>query len=147
MNSEPTFVDTWGWMALGHRGDTRHPEVAGLFHSLRSQRTPLYTTDYVLDELITLLYRRETFAEATRFVQTVLSAEGTGRFAIVPVTEERFAVAWQLRQRFDDKPSISFTDLTSIAVMQEFRIAQVLSDDDHFRQVGLGFHLAPGSER
>ncbi len=111
---------------------------------MRSQRTPIYTTDYVLDELITLLYRRETFAEATRFVHTLLTAEGIGRFTIVPVTAERFAVAWQLRQRFDDKPSISFTDLTSIAVMQELRLGQVLSDDDHFLQVGLGFHLIPG---
>jgi len=77
-------------------------------------------------------------------VHTLLTAEGIGRFTIVPVTAERFAVAWQLRQRFDDKPSISFTDLTSIAVMQELRLGQVLSDDDHFLQVGLGFHLIPG---
>ncbi len=115
-------MDTWGWMALGHRGDARHPEVARLFRSLRSRRTPSYTTDYVLDELITLLYRRETFAEATRFVHTLLTAEGIGRSTIVPVTAERFAVAWQLRQRFDDKPSISFTDLTSRD--KNFRIAQ-----------------------
>ena len=144
MNNEPTFIDTWGWMALGHRADASHAEVVRLFRLLRSQRTPIYTTDYVLDELITLLYRRETFAAATRFVQTLLTADGVDRFTIVPVASDRFAVTWQLRQRFDDKPRISFTDLTSMAVMQEFGIRQVLSDDHHFLELGLGLRLAPG---
>ncbi len=34
----------------------------------------IYTSDYVLDELITLLFRREVFEEATRFVQGILAA-------------------------------------------------------------------------
>ena len=144
MNNEPTFINTWGWMALGHRADSSHAEVADLLRSLRAQRVPLYTTDYVLDELITLLYRRETFVEATRFVQTLLAARGIDRFTIVPVTAERFDATWELRQRFDDKPRISFTDLTSMAVMQEFAIGQVVSDDHHFLEVGFGFRLTPG---
>jgi predicted nucleic acid-binding protein len=58
VNAQRCFVDTWGWLALGHRRDSHHGVVTELFRSLRSQQTPLDTSDYVLDELITLLYRR-----------------------------------------------------------------------------------------
>jgi predicted nucleic acid-binding protein len=143
VNPETTFIDTWGWMALGHRRDPRHAEVAQLIRTLRSERSPIYTTDYILDELITLLYRRETFAEATRFVDTLVAAEGLGQLTVARVTPERFAAAWQLRRRLDDKPRISFTDLVSMVVMDELDIVRVLTDDDHFLHVGLGFHKVP----
>ena len=58
MKREPTFVDTWGWMALGHGRDAHHDAVADLFGLLRSNRIPIHTSDFVLDELITLLFRR-----------------------------------------------------------------------------------------
>ena len=28
---DAVFVDTWGWMALGHRREPRHAEVARLY--------------------------------------------------------------------------------------------------------------------
>ena len=79
MNSKPTFVDTWGWLALAHRHDSRHAEVADLFRSLRRDRVPIYTSDYVLDELVTLLFRREVFAHAVGFVDGILSAADLGQ--------------------------------------------------------------------
>jgi len=34
---DSAFIDTWGWVALGHRKDTRHYEVKSLYKELRSQ--------------------------------------------------------------------------------------------------------------
>ena len=107
------------------------------------QRVAVYTTDYVLDETITLLFRREVFDEAVRFLEAVLSAAEQGRLVIERMTSERFARAWTLRRQFQDKPTISFTDLASMAVMQELGIADVLTEDEHFTQVGLGFRRVP----
>ncbi len=58
-------------------------------------------------------------------------------------TKERFTKAMALRLRFQDKPRISFTDLTSMVVMKELRIKDVLTEDDHFTQVGMGFRKKP----
>jgi len=48
-----------------------------------------------------------------------------------------------MRQRFHDKPDISFVDFTSFVVMQELGITDVFTGDAHFKQVNLGFHLFP----
>jgi len=143
VSPEAVFVDTWGWMALGHRREPRHAEVARLYQELRDQDIPLYTSDYVLDELITLLFRREVFEEAARFVEGILAASARDQLQIARVTPDHFAAAWRLRRRFQDKPTISFTDLTSMAIMQERGIHRVLTEDKHFLQVGLAFSLAP----
>ena len=80
MDRETIFVDTWGWMALGH---------------------------------------------------------------LERVTPDRFSAAWELRKRFQDKPTVPFTDLTSMAIMDERGIHQVLTEDEHFIQVGMGFSRVP----
>jgi hypothetical protein len=46
MDREAVFVDTWGWMALGHRLEPRHAEVKRTYQELRSNQIPLYTSDH-----------------------------------------------------------------------------------------------------
>jgi len=137
------FIDTWGWVALGHRKDTRHYEVKALYKELRSQGARLYTSDYVLDELVTLLIRREAFEEAVRFIDGLFHAAEQGMLTIERITSGRFASTWVLRKRLQDKPRISFTDLTSMVLMKERGIQVVLTDDEHFEHVGMGFLKCP----
>lgn len=59
------------------------------------------------------------------------------------VDSDRFMSAWNLRRRYHDKPNISFTDLTSMVIMDELRIQQVLTEDEHFAHVGKGFIRVP----
>lgn len=143
MNREAIFVDTWGWMAIGHGREPRHAEVKHVYQELRSNETLIHTSDYVLDEVITLLFRRETFEEAVRFIEGILAAAALGQVRVERMTPDRFFAAWELRKRFQDKPSISFTDLTSMAIMEERGIHQVLTADEHFIQVGMGFSTVP----
>ena len=138
-----TFIDTWGWIALGRRKDPRHDEAAEYYKALSRAGERIYTTDYVLDEAITLIFRRETFAEAARFVGSIIAAARSGYITVEQISPERFGAAWDLRLRLKDKVRISFTDLTSMIVMREREVRHVLTDDKHFLQVGLGFELAP----
>lgn len=140
----PVFVDAWGWLAYGHRADGHHAAVAALIRQLRQRGVVLYTTDYVLDELITLLFRREPAAESVRFVEAILASAAGGQLRIERTTPDRFAAAWELRKRFADKPTVSFTDLVSMVVMRERGVRQVLTEDEHFSHVGMGFVRLPG---
>ena len=57
MDREAVFIDSWGWMALGYHREPRHAEVEHIYRELLGNRIPIFTNDYVLDELITLLFR------------------------------------------------------------------------------------------
>jgi len=97
----------------------------------------------VLDELIALLFRREVFEEAVRFVEGLFHASEQRLLTIERITSDRFASTWALRTKLQDKPRISFTDLSSMAVMEELGIERVLTDDEHFEHVGMGFWKCP----
>jgi len=140
---EPIFVDTWGWIALGHHRDPRHPRVKRLYQELHKAGGVFYTSDYILDEVATLLFRREVFLEAVRFMEGIFESAQQRLLMIERITSDRFAAAWSLRKHFQDKPRISFTDLTSMALMQELGVTRILTEDEHFLQVGLGFQRVP----
>ena len=137
------LIDTWGWLALGHRRDSHHREINALYKELRSGGACIYTTDYVLDEVMTLLFRREAFEEAVRFMEGIFRAVEAGQLIVERITSDRFTSAWRLRKRLQDKPKVSFTDLTSMIVMKERGIKEVLTEDEHFIQVGMGFRKCP----
>jgi len=137
------FIDTWGWLALGHRRDVHHREINALYKELRSGGSSIYTTDYVFDEVMTLLFRREEFEEAVRFMEGIFLAVEAGQLIVERITSDRFASAWRLRKRLQDKPKVSFTDLTSMIVMKEHGIKDALTEDQHFIQVGMGFRRLP----
>ena len=137
------FVDTWGWVALGHKKDHRYKEITRYYREVYRQGAKFYTSDYVLDELITLLFRRENFMEAQVFIQGILSSSDKGFITIEMIKPDHFKKAWELRQRFKGKPLISFTDLTSMVLMNELRITNILTEDAHFLQVGMGFKQIP----
>lgn len=137
------FIDTWGWFALGHRRAAGHQQVVQFYRQLRSANREIVTSDYVLDELITLIFRRESFAEAKKFVEGIFAAADQRQLTIERITSQRFASAWILRMRYQDKPLISFTDLTSMVVMHELGIDEILTEDEHFTQVGTSFRKVP----
>jgi predicted nucleic acid-binding protein len=90
-----------------------------------------------------LAFRREVFEEAVRFMEGIFLAAEQGRLTIERVTSERFTSTWRHRKRFLDKPTISFTDLTSMVIMEERRIRQIITEDEHFHHVGMGFQKVP----
>jgi predicted nucleic acid-binding protein len=138
----PLFVDTWGWLVLADAGDRSHAQAVKE-RRLRTQPRLLVTTDYILDECFTRLFARCHFEQARQFSDAVLEAAQVGQLTVERITPVRFAAAYRLRLKYRDKPAISFTDLTSFAVMKECGIRDVLTGDAHFAQAGLGFRRVP----
>lgn len=103
----------------------------------------MITSDYVLDEVITALFRNVVFVTAVRFIETLYSMIKNDQLKLERIAEERFRIAWQLRKKLQDKPNISFTDLTSFVLMQELEITRVFTGDADFEKVNLGFEIVP----
>ena len=120
-----------------------HTELSKFYFSWKNQRGISYTTDYILDETFTLLFRRLPFKEAKGSLDAIDLAIKEGYLCLERITAERFEKAKGLRIKFQDKPGISFTDLTSMVVMAEMGITSILTQDGHFIQVGMGFQRVP----
>jgi len=135
------FVDTWGWLTLRDRREARHAEARKVFTGALAGRGGIITTDFVLDETFTLLFRRLAFNE-TRDSMAILSESiEAGEIVSIPISSPRFKAAQTLRLKFKDKPDISFTDLCSMVVMRELGVRKILTEDAHFGRIGMDFEL------
>lgn len=140
---EPLFVDTWGWLALADSSEAAHANVASYFRETIESGRKTYTTDFVLDETITLLYSRLKPESARRMMDRLLSWNDVGVVNVILIDEALFEHTISLRRRYQDKPRISFTDLSSMVVMDELGVSDVLTGDAHFEHVGMGFRRRP----
>ena len=74
---------------------------------------------------------------------TIEEAIREGYVLLEWITSARFERAKDLRLKYQDKPRISFTDFTSMVLMREHDIVEILTEDVHFEHVGMGFQLKP----
>lgn len=95
-------------------------------------RLPLLTTDFVLDELLTLLKLRENYALAVAAGNTLLHKAVA---KVEQVSEGDFIRAWEVFQQYHDK-EWSFTDCTSKVVIERLGITHAFAFDSHFEQFG-----------
>lgn len=137
------FVDTWGWVELNNKRSHRYREVTSFYREFAQKRGRVYTTDYILDETITLLFQRLPYSVADESLKLIEQSISVNTIRLEQITSARFNKTVELRRKYKDKPRISFTDLTSMVVMLELGITDVLTEDDHFIQVGLGFSKIP----
>jgi len=135
---QPFFVDTSGWCAIYVRSDYYHSQAVAFWQKIASTTGTLYTSDYIMDETLTLLRMRVGHSAAVDFGRLVLSSNVV---KIITVSTARWQRAWELFQKYEDK-DFSFTDCTSFVIMQELNLRDALAFDHHFRQ--MGFTLLPG---
>ena len=133
------FVDTWGWVAVADRRDAGHEAATEIFRQARRSGGAI-TSNFILDETFTHLFKRRPFEDAWHFTTSVVRSPFID---IQEVTQARFSRTIDLRKQFSDKPRISFTDLSTMAIMVELGITDILTADRHFTRVGLGFRALP----
>jgi predicted nucleic acid-binding protein len=130
-----TFVDTGAWYAVFVDSDPNHLRATKW---RRENRERLITTDYILDETLTLLRARKQHDVALKFGLFAFD----GKLADVHfLSIDELLEAWRVFQRFSDK-DWSFTDCTSRVVMESLGIASAFAFDVHFRQFGT-VHVVP----
>jgi hypothetical protein len=137
MSAKATFVDTAGWMMLSDASDATHGD-AKVFRDRWLERGGIFvSTDFVLDETLTLLRIRLGLDAAERWWNQV---DGSSRLVWEAIDASRAEKARRWFFRWRDK-SFSFTDCTSFVVMKERRLRTALTSDRHFLQAG--FQVVP----
>jgi uncharacterized protein len=123
------FVDTGAWFASTVPSDPNYPKAKAW---MQNNQSPLLTTDYVIDETLTLLRARGKSQRAI--------ALGTAFFSgaiaqIYYLTQEDIQATWQTFQQFADK-QWSFTDCSSKIILEKFKCKEAFVFDHHFKQFG-----------
>jgi predicted nucleic acid-binding protein len=123
------FVDTGAWFAFVVRSDPNHLAARNW---LEKNSEVLITTDYVVDETLTLLRARGEDRRAIELGESFFD----GSVAVVyRLSETDLLAAWDVFRLYHDK-EWSFTDCTSRVVMHRLEITQAVAFDKHFRQFG-----------
>ena len=123
-----TFVDTGAWAAFFAPADPMH-DVAQDWFERNGDR--LITSDYVLDEVVTLLKTRFSTQSAILAGQSLLDERLATIIYLLP---DDIGHAWKIFRTHTDK-GWSFTDCTSFALMQRLHISTAFAFDKHFSQM------------
>jgi predicted nucleic acid-binding protein len=139
------FVDTGVWYAHHDRDAPRHESATGAVETLVSGRYgSIFTSDHVLDEAVTLTRSRTgSYDDSRRIADRILGVdEFPDATELLFVDEGGLEDALDAFDRYRDHP-LSFTDATTVALMDDHEIDHLLSFDDDFD--GIVDRLDPAS--
>jgi len=129
------FVDTRAWDAIADGGDPNH-DVALLFRDEIAGQWRLVVTNYILDELYTLLLMNVGYQRAVDFKRNLDILMRERILQVVWVSEDVANEAWAVFERFNVDKRWSFTDCVSYVVMKQQEIDEVFAFDADFAQMG-----------
>ncbi|PYQ93529.1 MAG: hypothetical protein DMF97_19755 [Acidobacteria bacterium] len=135
------FVDTAGWLACADASDPAYARCCAARDGALEAGQMLVTTDFVVDETLTLLRFRLGLIAAGKWWQQI---DRSSRLRWERIDSDRFEKARQVFFQYRDK-DFSFTDCTSCVIMRELRLTDALTTDRHFSQ--MGFQMLPGPHR
>lgn len=121
------FVDTSAWFAFFVPTDPDHLRIRNW---LTAQREPVLTTDYCIDETLTLLVARRELVRALEAGRELFE-RGIARVHFI--TPDQIQRAWVFFQQHYTA-GWSFTDCTSFVVITELGIRKAAALDTHFQQ-------------
>lgn len=128
------FVDTGAWDAIADSGDANH-KAALQFRDEIAGKVHLVTTDYVLDELYTLLLMNIGLERTVAHKRKIDILIKENILEIIWINRQIAEQAWEIFEQFNSDKKWSFTDCTSYAVMKEIGITEVFAFDHHFEQM------------
>lgn len=126
------FIDTGAFIAKYHSRDNYHQKTLDMWNKIQQYRLRCFTSNFILDETITLLGRRLNYHFAAERAKIFYMSKA---FTILRPTLEEEVAALRFFEKYIDQ-KISFTDCISFVLMKKYKISQVFSFDKHFQHAG-----------
>lgn len=134
------FTDTSAWYAIIDRNDVNHTAALQFIEKLDR---PLLTSNFIIDEILTLIKNRLGYDLAVDLGQKLWNQEIA---KVSRVTEKDEQAAWKIFVQYRDK-GFSFTDCTSFVLMDRLKVNTAFTFDDHFIQYGEFLKVPPPSHQ
>jgi predicted nucleic acid-binding protein len=128
------FVDTSGWASLTVPAQIHHKVAVSYRERIRQSRRLFFTTNYIIAELASLLTSPLRLSRVE--IITIIDAlKASPSVRIIHVDAELDKQAWQLFKQRQDK-TWSLVDCSSFILMEQMKLKEALTTDQHFEQAG-----------
>jgi len=126
------FIDTNIFVAALNKKDKHHQEGKDVLTKAFKKFSWLQTSDYILNECLTVAWTRTKNTNLIHQLDNLL--QGSEKIEILKVDETTFATAKSyMRKHLNIIPTL--TDWTTLVLMREHKILQILSFDTDFDAV------------
>lgn len=126
------FADTVYWIALTNSFDQHHAKAVEVSSALGHCR--LFTTEAVLTEFLNALADKGPLVRAAA-VEMVTAIMSNSLVTVISQSGRTFSRSLAFYKARPDK-GYSLTDCSSMLLMRERRLSEVLTTDRHFEQEG-----------
>jgi len=134
---EKVFFDTGAFLGIFNPRDKFHEDAKAIFNDIQANKWTVFTSDYIIDETLTLIKIRSDTAKAIIAGKFILDSVMMNR---VNIDQARLEETWKIFQKYDDQ-DFSFTDCSIIAIMHELGINNIFTFDTRLAQIA-GINLA-----
>ncbi len=134
------LIDTSAFKAFYDEDDEHHEEATSFLRRIKEETVPykrFFTTDYVLDETLTLIRLAHSHAKSVEFGDALLNSKA---ILLIYINENVVKNAWNMFKEYTDK-FWSFTDCVSFIIMKKLKITSAFAFDKNFVQAG--FRIVP----
>ena len=130
------LYDTWAYVALADRSDpSAHIAANSANRKLLLEKYRPVTTNYIVDESLTLMKRRLGHRAACLFLEDLEAGIKSELIRLEWISPERENKAREIFVRYQDKRGLSFTDCTSLVVMKELGLSLIFTAERDFETV------------
>jgi uncharacterized protein len=125
------FIDTTIFVSAADLSDTLHADGIAVLRAIdEGKLSTAVTTDFIIDEVLTLLRKRHAKSDAlSNFAENALRF-----FTIVYIDENLLKESFANFRKYD---KMSFTDAVSLTVMKKYKIKEIFSHDTDFDLKGI----------
>lgn len=129
------FVDTQGWAEVFHSAALHHAQAVDVMQQAQVNAWELVTSNLILSELVPLLHSRNFRLAQAQILDIITRIRNVPALTVVVVDAVVDQQAWALLYANPQQPW-SHVDATSMVLMRQLGITDVLTADHHFAQAG-----------
>lgn len=130
------FIDTGAFIAYFVKQDAYHDRIVTKYKIYLRQKVQLFTSDYILDELLTWFSAKQTKAYLEKLIYALQKMHSSGEIRVFNIDSTIFKKAQEVLIKFSEH-KISFTDATTYILYKDFALDEVFTLDDDFKKMRL----------
>jgi len=127
------FIDSSAFYLIINKSERLHKIAKKTFNKIILDNDILVTSDYIIDETLTLVSRKWGKYYAIEFWDSIKNSD---ILKVMKLSERQFYKTIDLFRKYKDH-NFSFTDYSCFIIMNDLKINKVFTFDKHFLNFGI----------